>query len=421
MNRQAVPKRDALLGQLRRANQYTAVWVAMRVIAIVGLLAFIRWDQVFFAPIVSVTACLIIVGPFAMELLRTWGQRKKRLEDIKDSTRFGDLDKYKLQTLYRETLQRLKLPDERLPVYVTNDKSLNAGAVRLGRLFGRLNGIYLHRQVLHKLRGDEVQAIMGHELGHYYRFYLADQRFRLLTLLLGALLGVFVVQLTDAQGYLGLIIVSATSSAFWFVSGIPTMRHGRAIEHLCDDFGSQVQGIESFISSLLKIGLDEEMRCSIELEVMAMHVDNELLSPAEVAAAVEKSIPYGHAAEPELFDTVTRELKNRTQANRKASLSGFINYLRESDRDEGDLKERLEQQARQLNQIDRLEWESILDDPQDVRLNERQTERLVQLMLAAPEKSLFRTPGHQDGIHPPVALRILYLWQNRNSTTELSL
>lgn len=419
MNLQAVPDREALLEQLRRANQFTWLWITVHVIGIIALAALIRWDQVVFAPIVSVTACLVVLGPVAMELAQTWGQKKKRIEDIKETTRFGELDKYKLQTLYRETLQRLKLPDERLPVYVTSDKSLNAGAMRLGRIFGGLNGIYLHRQVLHKLRGDEVQAVMGHELGHYYRFNLAGKRFRLLTLILGALVGIFAVQWTHTVGYLGFIIVSVISSAFWFVSGIGRIKHGRAIEYLCDDLGSQVNGIEASISGLLKVGLDAEMRFLIQLEVMALNAGNELLTPSDMAAAVEKAIPYGHAAEPELFESVTRELKQRSQANRSASLSGFIKYVWESDDDGDDLKEQLEQQAKLINKIDRLEWESILDDPSEIRLNQRQVEGLVQLILASPEKSLFRILGEGDGIHPATSMRILYLWKNRNSPAEL--
>ena len=399
MNLQAVPDREALLEQLRRANQFTWLWITVHVIGIIALAALIRWDQVVFAPIVSVTACLVVLGPVAMELAQTWGQKKKRIEDIKETTRFGELDKYKLQTLYRETLQRLKLPDERLPVYVTSDKSLNAGAMRLGRIFGGLNGIYLHRQVLHKLRGDEVQAVMGHELGHYYRFNLAGKRFRLLTLILGALVGIFAVQWTHTVGYLGFIIVSVISSAFWFVSGIGRIKHGRAIEYLCDDLGSQVNGIEASISGLLKVGLDAEMRFLIQLEVMALNAGNELLTPSDMA--------------------VTRELKQRSQANRSASLSGFIKYVWESDDDGDDLKEQLEQQAKLINKIDRLEWESILDDPSEIRLNQRQVEGLVQLILASPEKSLFRILGEGDGIHPATSMRILYLWKNRNSPAEL--
>ncbi|MCO8121793.1 M48 family metalloprotease [Stieleria sp. TO1_6] len=423
MNPHQVPDREELLDQLRRANRYTWLWIATRLVAIAALVYLIRWDNVVLAPIVSVTACMVILGPFLMSVLRVWGQKKKRIEDIKESTRFGDLDKHKLQSLYSETLRRLKLPDERLPVYVTSDKSLNAGALRLGSLFGRLNGIYLNRQVLHKLRGEEVQSIMGHELGHYYRFNLAGDRFRILTLVLGALVGIFAVQATNLNGFLGFVVLSVVSYGFWTISNLPMMRYGRTIEYLCDDLGAQVQGVEAAISGLLKVGLDAETRTLIHLELLAQHSGNALLSPQDVSDAIDRGTPYGHAAEPELYESIGREIEQKRRANQQTSLTGFLKYIWESDdEDEDDLKERLEMQAKAINQIQRLEWESVLDDPDDIRLTERQAENLVQLILSSPGKYLFRVPemiGQSDGIHPPIEQRILYLWKNRNLDTEL--
>ena len=417
-NRQTVPAREDLLAQLDRANQYVWLWLGTRLTAIMVLGALIEWDRVVMTPIVSVTAALVILGPFAMELMKIWGQKKKRLEDIKDQTRFGELDKHQLQNLYRETLQRLKLPDERLPVYVTSDKSLNAGALRLGKWFGGFNGIYLNRQLLHKLRGDEVQSIMGHELGHYYRFNLAGDRFRLVTLLLGTFVAIFVVQSIHLEGFLGFIVLSMTSYGFWLISGLAMLRHGNAIEHLCDDLGAQVHGIAPSVNALLKCGLDAEMRYMIQLELLARSAKNEMLTPGEVVAAVEKAIPYGKVAEVELYDSVQRELKDKAKSNQQASLSGFLKYLWDSDRDDEDDMEDLQQQARQINQLQRLDWELLLDDPDDVRFSQSQIDQLIHLMEASPGKVLFRLPdalGRTDGIHPPLATRILYLGKNRQS------
>jgi Zn-dependent protease with chaperone function len=422
MDLPAVPDRESLLRQLRSANQFTWLSLATRLIALVTLAVLIRWQEVVFAPIVSLTACLVIVGPFIMSVLRIWGQRKKRLEDLKESTRFGDFDKHKLASLYRETVQILKLPSTKLPVYITSDKSLNAGSVRLGLFFGLLNGIYLNRQVLHKLRGDEIQAIMGHELGHYYRFYLASDQYRILTLVLGAIVGIFTVQVARLDGFAGFIALSLISYGFWYVSGLSTLRHGPAIEYLCDDLGGQVHGIESAISGLLKVGHDTESRYLLQLELLARCADNPLLSPQEVLDSIEKALPYGHASETEMYESVRRELKQRSQQNRRVSLSGFLKYLSESDRDEEDIKEELQNQAKQVNQIQRIEWESILDDPQEIRLNESQLKQLVQLIVNSPGQSLFRIPETAgDGVHPPIASRILYLWKNRNSKAELRL
>lgn len=425
MNQQSVPDRGELLEILRSANQNTWGWVATRLVGIIALAYFIDWQAAVRAPIVSVTACLVILGPFLMGLAQIWGQKKKRIEDIKESTRFGELDKHKLKFLYQETLKRLKLPVPGPPVYVTSDKSLNAGAFRLTNFITGLNGIFLNRQVLHKLRGEEVQAIMGHELGHYYRFNLAGDRFQVLTAALGALVGLFVVQKVQLNGFLGLIVLSAISSGFWVINNQYRYKFGQTIEFLCDDLGAQVQGVEQSISGLLKVGLDAEVRSLIYLEVMALNLKNEMLSPDDIAAAIERATPYGYAGEEELHRSIGNEIKNKQRANQKASVAGFLKYMWESDyeeEDEEELQARLELQARMINQIERHEWESILDDPVDIRLSKRQAEQLVQMIENDPGKHLFRVPemlGEGDGVHPPLEQRILYLWKNRSHQEEL--
>lgn len=425
MNQQSVPDRGELLEVLRRANQNTWGWVATRLVAIIALVYFIDWQAAVQSPIVSVTACLVVLGPFLMGLAQVWGQKKKRIEDIKESTRFGDLDKHKLKFLYQETLKRLKLPVPGPPVYVTSDKSLNAGALRLTNFITGLNGIFLNRQVLHKLRGEEVQSIMGHELGHYYRFNLAGDRFQVLTVVLGALVGLFAVQKVQMNGFLGFLILSAISYGFWAISNQYRYRFGQTIEFLCDDLGAQVQGVEQSISGLLKVGLDAEVRSLIYLEVMALNLSNEMLSPEDISAAIERAIPYGYTGEDELHRSIGQEIKNKTRSNQQTSVAGFIKYMWESDYeddDEEDLKSRLEMQARMINQIERHDWESVLDDPAEVRLSTRQAEQLVQMIENDPGKHLFRVPemlGEGDGVHPPIEQRILYLWKNRNHHEEL--
>ncbi len=409
-----IPDRDDLLEQLRRANSSTFAWVTIRLIAVVALAVLIDWPQVLQTPIVTGTACLVLIGPFIMELLTIWGQKKKRLEDIKETTRFGDLDKYKLQTLFQQTLKKLSLPDERIAVYVSNDKSLNAGALRLGRLFGSLDGIYLNRQILHKLREDEIQAVMGHELGHYYRFYLTGDRFRLLTLTLGTLLAIFVVQKTGLEDIFGFLLLAIISFYFWRVSGMGMLKHGQAIEHLCDDFGARVNGIESSISGLIRIGLDAEQRQHLELELLARTGKHEVLTQRDVLAAVEKSIPYGHVADDQLYESVQAELKAKAQAKRQTSISGFFRYLWESeDADDEDHMDELQRRAKHINQMQRLDWESVLGTSRDVRLRESQIERLVQMIEDNPQHVLFRLLEQNDGVHPPLTDRIRYLWKNR--------
>ena len=106
--------------------------------------------------------------------------------------------------------------------------------------------------MLHKLSAAEVQDIMGHELGHYYRHYLVADRFRWVTLTLGALIGILTVQLFNfTNAFWGLFVLASVASGFSWLAALPWHRHGQAIEYLCDDVGSQVHGIVPSINGLL--------------------------------------------------------------------------------------------------------------------------------------------------------------------------
>ncbi|WP_235034343.1 M48 family metallopeptidase [Roseiconus lacunae] len=421
-----IPDRNELLMILRRANQNAWIWISIRLVGILVLIYLINWNAVVLSPIASVTACLVIIGPLAMELAQLWGQKKKRIEDIKESTRFGDLDKHKLKFLYQETLKRLDLPAVGPPVYVSNDRSLNASAVRLTSFLTGLNGIYLHRQILHKLRDEEVQSVMGHELGHYYRFRLVDDRLMFLTVVLGAFVGLFAVQVIRLDGLLGFIVLSAICSVFWMIMNHRRYKYGMTTEFLCDDFGAQVNGVEYSISGLLKIGLDAEIRTLVYLEVLGRNLDQPDLSPKEIASSIESAVPFGYEDESDLYESVGREIQAKRQQNSRLSIRGFFRYVWESDDldDEEALRETLERQAREINQIERVEWESVLDDPSEIRLSTRQAEELVMMIEQNPGKSLFRVPrsaAYSDGIHPPIEQRILYLWKNRDHSSSLEL
>ncbi len=175
-----------------------------------------------------------VAGGYLTGLLILAGQKKTRLSELKESARFGEYDKHRLHTLVQETEAALALPRDATPVYLTRDKTLNAGAINVGLLFGfqRLNGIYLHRQVLHVVRPTELKFIIGHELGHFYRHFLVWDRWRLLVLLAGALAGLLLLQAGFEHAaawqwgpYVGVIGVGLLSGLFVMGISLPTMKY----------------------------------------------------------------------------------------------------------------------------------------------------------------------------------------------------
>ena len=410
-----VPRRSDLITQMQRANRFA--WAILFFeIALIGIACpIVDWAWVMREPIFTAIAIFATISPFASSIAIHWSEKKKRIEDLKETTRFGQYDKYSLQKLFRETLAKLRLPEENLPVYIVANRSMNAAALHVG--FGSflksLNGIYLNRQVLHKLEPTEIQDLMGHELGHYYKYYLVIDRFRIVTVILGSLLAMLTVQLFGMDGYLGYLLLMFVAGIAWWLSSLPYARNATAIEFLCDDFGAQVGGVFASIQGLLKLGLSSEVECVVMQQAILSKVAGNL-NPTELIETIFGAIPYGHATREEIEDRVNRELKKR-ESEKSKSLMGLLRYMWNSDTD-ADAADVLVEEAKKLAKLQtmpRLDWERLLANPTHIQFNEQGMRQLIELIEAQPEQLLFRVPEEPGAVHPPLRTRILYLWHNR--------
>jgi Zn-dependent protease with chaperone function len=415
MLRDTIPFRSDLIQHVQRANRVAAPWVLIQFVLAIALALQIHWTRLFDDPLFAVVAVLFIVGPYVMGVLKRYALNKREIGELKDHTHFGEFDKFRLRSLVDDTLDRLGLPRPGPPVYITADKSLNAGALHLGvgGFFRSLNGVYLNRQLLHRLTPAEVQDIVGHELGHFYRYYLLSERFHIITLLLGALSGVLVTQWIGLSSIFSMIALSACGSVFWIVSSWLSSRNAMAIEYLCDDFGAQVHGVVVSINGLLKVGADSEMQLAIQQQELSLR-RHDNLTAQDVIAAIEDAIPYGHTSRETLERAVQDSLKRRSRDRRSLSVSGFLKYAWQGN-DESEIDGMIEQ-LKQLRTIPRLNWEFLLDRPGEIDLDDHRVEELIALIEAHPDEVLFRSLDEtsvSDGVHPPIRARILYLWQNR--------
>lgn len=416
----AVPKRAQLLAALRRANRIAWVWVLVQFIVGAALAVTIDWQQVLQQPIVSAVAVGMVIGPTSFAMLRFWAEPKREIGALKEQTRFGQYDKHKLQSLVDDTVRRLGLPRGRLPVYITADKSLNASALSTGvfSFFRALNGIYLNRQLLHRLEPEEVQDIIGHELGHYYRHYLISMRSDSLTLVVGGMLGLFVTQWIGATDGFSFIIAILVGGMFGHFSSALWNKYGPVIEYLCDDLGAQVHGVHCSITGLLKLGVDGETQSQIYQQAILGRKSGSL-SPREIVEQIEKATPYGDISREEMEKRVDLAIAKQKSKSGGLSILGFLDYVWNSEKNE-DIDEQLEEQAKKyaaLQNVPRLDWESTLSDPGVIRYYDHDVHRLIELIEREPDKLLFRLPtevGIVADVHPPLRDRVLYLWHNRN-------
>jgi hypothetical protein len=100
-----------LLQQLDAANRVVWLSVPAQVLAMGVLIWLVDWQQVASNPLLPSIAIAFMVGPLAMGILTGWAQKKKEIGDLREETRFGQYDKYRLQALFKDTLQRLDLPE----------------------------------------------------------------------------------------------------------------------------------------------------------------------------------------------------------------------------------------------------------------------------------------------------------------------
>ncbi len=414
-----VPSRRDLLRQIENANRIALLTVPIQLLAIAVLAYFIRWQQVFESPWVSLVAVAVMVGPLMFSILGTFAQKRKRIEDLKETTRFGQFDKHLLRRLYRETLTKLGLPDDNLPVYITGDRSMNAMAAHfgLGSLFKSLNGIYLHRQLLHKLTPAEVQDIIGHELGHYYTHYVVSTRYMGISLLLGALVGLMVAQVIGMDSMFAMLALMSVPTIFWMATNWIAAKQATAIEYLCDDLGAHTNGVIVSINSLLKMGSEAELHQAV-LQYALSTKNADKLDADEIVNTVLTAIPYGNTSPDQLLDAVETAIRKRVN-DRRPTISGFIDYAWNSEgkASQEEALEEMRQQYQVLQQLPRLAWEQTLPSPPEIAYDEATVPKLIELIESQPDQFLFRLPEEVDpskAVHPPLRNRILYLWHSRH-------
>ena len=127
-------------------------------------------------------AGLMAPWPFFWGLVQVMGVKKKRAEDLRPDARFGEFGPREIVSVVDGVRHRLPWvadgPAADAKVFLVRDKSANAAAVSVGllRLVKPLQGVFIHRQLLHLLKPDELAAVVGHEFGHLAKVSLSLDR-----------------------------------------------------------------------------------------------------------------------------------------------------------------------------------------------------------------------------------------------------
>ena len=413
----SIPRREDLLSQYRQTRRLATCWIVVQIVLSLLAGVLIDWGQVLQSPLVTTVVVAALLSGELFSVLRLAAAQKVEIGRLKETTRFGVYDRHQLRALVDDVLDRMRIPLPGPPVYVTADRTVNAAALRLGisGLLPRMNGIYLPRQVLHRLNAAELQDLIAHELGHYYRYPQVLHRFAEVGLVLGVLAGLVALQKFDLESYVSLLAIVGCGWAIRFVSGFLLSSPSVAIEYLCDELGAEMHGVVTSVNGLLKAGADSELQLALQQQELGNRRYGNLRAE-EIVESISTAIPYGHSTREQIQQVVADSLKRRAQQNRGLSLGGFLTHAWSGE--ESSAVDELVADLGKLQQLPRLDWESLLERPGEIALDEFGVRALAELLEQRPDLVLFRLPEELDSVqlsHPSFRRRILYLWKNRES------
>lgn len=178
--------------------------------------------------------------------------------------RFTPLADAVLKDRVEQLLQRCGFDSQGIFVMDSSKRSAHGNAYFTG--FGRAKRIVFFDTLLDHLSHDEIEAVLAHELGHFYYQHIRQRLFgsMVFSLLLFAVLGV----LADTPAFyqqLGVATTSAAAALFLFSQLLPLLLFpltpifsalSRWHEYQADDFAAQHAPAAALISALTKLYRD---------------------------------------------------------------------------------------------------------------------------------------------------------------------
>lgn len=402
-----VMDRAAVLAALEAVNRWRPA--ALVGSAVATLLALLSVDPGGLAarPLVALLAVGVVLSGTGLDVLRAVFRNQRWLEDLPADRRLGRFDRAGLLALSERVHRALGVPDRR-PVAITGDKDLNASVMMLGLggFFPKLNAVYVHRPMLHVLDEAELATVLGHELGHYYRYKVNFVRDTLAHDALLLAVGLALVSRLDWGGAELFAVVFAQRGWFW-VLGRLQGRFQHAIEYLCDEAGAEAGGWLPAVNAELKLGLEAETTLRLQQELLHEGGD---VPAARLLALYEEALPFGREDPEDLRRRLRARLHQERQQRKGLSLRGYLDYLSGED-----LDTRKELVRQLVPPVQTLDWDREALRRQG-SLTEAQVETLIAQMRASPGRPLFQLPvevGLEAATHPSHTRRVLYLWAYR--------
>jgi Zn-dependent protease with chaperone function len=425
-----VPDRATLHQRFQAAQRYAvygefALW-GLLLVCLFG----IDWSAAYRDALHS----MIVLAVFPIQLLpgliKTLTKKKKRIDELSESTRFGVFDKHLLRRTTQEVLDKLGISKEHVNVFVTADKEMNAFAVNVGlsRFFPQFRGVYLNRQTLHLMSPDELRSWIGHELGHLFQYAIrADQSIGL-RLIVGSLLPLLVFQWVGFRNGYGFMAVIAVSWAFLYVTSWTRSRLSQVVEYLCDEVGCVAAGANAAVTDLVRASRESLARFNLLMYVQQLAAEGKIASELDAMRVYEEALGYGTTDIERTQKQIHEVIRQRRQKNGGLSLRGLIDFMwndPSADSPAAEAREELKQMHRILQRLPTVDW--FADSDWDGRsiMRDDQLDDLVEALIKAPDRLLVplveEAQADEDLSHPSYRNRIIYLWVHRDAIAKQSL
>ena len=184
------PSKTELLSEYQKAETI-GTWV-LGLETSIACLSFVFVSHSFILKNLSESLILagLAVVPTLLSLAYYFAKKKKRVEDLKPTVKYGHLSKNDLLEVCAEACSKMGIQQADVSFYVTSEKQINASALTLGlgSVFKNLQVVMLNRATLHALKKDELLSVVAHELAHIYRYPLRYHQALMLRLLNSCLL-----------------------------------------------------------------------------------------------------------------------------------------------------------------------------------------------------------------------------------------